>query len=293
MERRHLVGSAVALTGLVLAGVQAVHAVQQSAQPIVQLVDAVPFVLVALSLTFAGGWLVRSREFEPDLSRIVLWGLGGAVLFAAVAALQLFGQNVALGTLDRALYVTADHVTVGAMVGVTVGLYDARSRQRFRDLQTQRDRIEAFANTAADVNNYGRELSRSDSLDEVSALCIQSLQMLFGISRAGVFVVDETVSAVDETLELPDAEAERLATRASEQDRSDVVVSADDPEAVVASGSVLTSNVGETAGGTVVLVAIVGSETSLTETDRQLTGMLLSHAATAIAKTDRRTDAVH
>lgn len=294
MERRYGYGSGIALTGLVLAAIQALHGVEQAStvpgatgteQTIVLAVEAGPFVLVALALSYAGYWLATSEACEPDLPRILAWGVGSTLLFVSVSALMLFSQRVTLGTLDRSAFVAMDLVTVGAVVGVLVGLYDARSRQRRRDLQRQHDRVEAFANKAADVNNYGQALNRSESVDEISGLCIQGIGVLLGISDVAVLAVDEDgVELLDTTLQ--DVAARDLATLAAEARESD-------PASVVTTGTTeglpdrvqrtLSINLGEHGGLAFVAIAAVSDDVAFEEEDLKLTELLASHAETALS----------
>lgn len=289
MQRRQIYGAGIALAGVLLAVVQIIQGVQQSRRPIVFVFETVPFVLMALALAFTGGWLYRQSDLSADVPRILAWGVGSTVLFASVAALMLFSQRIALGTLEQAEFVTMNHVTVGALVGVVVGLYDAQNRQRQRELEEQRDRVETFANKAADVNNYGRALNGSDSLYEVSSLCIQGIQALLGLSQMVTVVTDgENVRIVDNTIVNVDEEllAER-AGRAAEQG----------PATVEHRESVSTSVANHTSGllsicltrhngDAIVLLAMVDSSTTLADEDMQLLELLVGHARTAIGRID-------
>ena len=210
MERRHAYGWAIAATGLFLAVIQLVQGVQQleelvgisqSDQVIVFAFETFPFALIGMSLLYVGYWLTDQREFDPDLPRIAAWGVGSTVLFASLGALILFSQQVTLNTLEQGQYLATNLVTVGAVVGVLVGIYDAQGRARERELATERDRVEAFAGKAADINNYGRELHRAGSVDEISALCIEALQALLGLTASAFVVVDgEESEVVNSTL---------------------------------------------------------------------------------------------
>lgn len=190
MERRHLYGATFGIVGLLLATIQMVHATEQTDVPIAVAVDGVPFAMLGLALSFAGYWLATSTEYEADLPRIAAWAVGGTLLFAAVVALMLFSQRVATGTLNRVTYTAIDGVTVGAIAGTLVGLYDARSRHHRRRLQRERDRTEAFARKAADLNNYGRALAQSSSVEEVGAFCIQAVSSLLGHDQTAYVEVE-------------------------------------------------------------------------------------------------------
>jgi GAF domain-containing protein len=284
MQRRHLSGGGLAAAGLLIAVIQVFHGLRQSTRPLVLLFETVPFVLVALTLSYAGYWLASNEQFDADVGRVLAWGGGGVVLFVSVGALQLFSQRVFLGTLDRASYVAIDFVTVGAVVGILVGIYDARSRQTLRELERERDRIEAFGNKAADVNNYGRAVNQCGSVDEVSALCIQAMQALLGVSEVAVLALSEETAVIDDTiLNVSEETLRSLGDRAGDGERATVVTHGDVPASLVdrtnAVVSVEITTVGETS---FVLVALAGSDARFEEEDVQLLELLTAHAGTAI-----------
>ncbi len=284
MQRRHLSGGGLAVVGVVLAVIQVFHGIQQTDRPLVLLFETAPFVLVALTLSYAGYWLTTNEQFGDDIERILAWGVGGIVLFASIGALQLFSQRVFLGTLDRSSYVAIDFVTVGGVVGILVGIYDARSRLRLRELERERDRIEAFGNKAADVNNYGRAVNRCDSVDEVSALCIQAMQALLGVSEVAVLALGDETRVIDDTiLNVSEETLRSLGERAGDGERATVVTHdavpdplADQTNAVV---SVEITTVGD---ASFVLVALAGPDARFEDEDVQLLELLTAHAGTAI-----------
>ncbi len=292
MERRQQYGGAIAAGGVVLTLVQLVQGSQQLGeldgltgvdQALVFLFGTAPFVLIGLALVYAGYWLSRERRFEPDLPNIVAWGVGSTVLFASVGALLLFSQQVMLGTLENASAVVVNQITVGAVVGILVGVYDARSRSRKREIERERDRIEAFAGKAADINNYGRELNRAQSINEVSALCIEGLQTLLGLTEtAFIGIEDGEQSVINSTvMNVDDGTLIELSQDAVEYDRATVNIR-DSPAAVETRDErLLTLLVTDHDDAAVVLLAFSGDE-QFDEEDIQLLELLISHAATAL-----------
>jgi hypothetical protein len=285
MERRHLYGGGIAVVGVFLAVVQLWHGLEQTRRGIVLAFEAGPFVLVALTLLYAGYWLASNEEFEQYMQRILLWGAGGIVLFVSVGALLLFSQRVFLDTLDRAAYVAIDHVTIGAVVGILVGLYDARSQQTFRELERERDRVEAFGNKAADVNNYGRALNQCKTVDEVSALCIEAMQNLLGVSEVAVLALEgDTMTIIDDTiLNVSKETFASLGEQARDAERASVVTH----EAVPAelderATAVVTVEMSARSDASFVLVALTTAETAFETEDIQLLELLTAHAGTAI-----------
>ena len=280
MERRHIYGGAIAVTGIILTGVQIAQGLQQSTRPIVFAFESAPFVLVALALAFIGGWIARQEEFESELPIVVGWGVGGTILFASLGALLLFSQQVTLGTLEQAQYVAMNQVTVGAVVGTLVGIYDARNRLSMHELEQERDRVESFANKAADINNYGRELSQFESIDEVSALCIQAMQALLGLTEIAVVVsADNQHELVDDTvINVEDETLFEIADQTREQEESAVNIR-DSPPALRRSEDVVTVLVTDHEDSSVAIVALTGDTTEFGEEDMELLEQLMRHAS--------------
>lgn len=292
MDRRGQYGGVIAVTGIVLTAIQLVQGNQQRGdlgglsgadQALVFLFGTAPFVLVGLTLVYAGYWLSGQTQYEQDMPRIVAWGVGSTVLFASVGALLLFSQRVMLGTLENAPSMVINQVTIGAVVGVLVGVYDARSRSRQREIERERDRIEAFAGKAADINNYGRELNRAASIDEVSALCIEGFQTLLGLTEtAFVGIEDGEQTVINSTvMSVDDETLVELSTGATDNEQATVTIQ-DTPDGLDSrNGRLLTLLVTEHDGAAVVLLAFAGEE-EFGEEDIQLLELLVSHAATAL-----------
>jgi len=290
MQRRTLYGAGLVATGVLLAGTQFVQGLQQlggfegTDRVLVFAFETVPFVLVALSLSFVGYWLTTQAQFEPDLPRILAWGAGSTLLFASVGALFVFSQQVTGTTFQQAQYIAMNQITVGAVVGVLVGLYDARSRLRQRELQAERDRVETFAQKAADVNNYGRELNRSSSLAEVSSLCIQGLGTFLDVTEMAFVVTDgEEYEFVDNTvLDTPEEALSGIIDGALDQEPASVVAESS-PDGVDRGEQVVSILITAREESSVVLLAF-SDEPGLGEEDVQLIEMLVAHAATAVER---------
>lgn len=285
MARRHVAGLAIAVVGLGLAVLQVAHALAQTGVPLAQLFEAGPFALLALALTYSGYWLATAPSFEGDADRILAWGGGGMAVLLAVAALILFGQNVATGSLARGTYLAVDLATVGAVAGVIVGLYDARNRASLRELAEQRDRVQTFANRAADVNNYGRALNQCADVDDVSGLLVQAVQALLDLDETAVLerdgerfrVVESTVSAVDA------AALATLAERTADAPSATVETYRENlpPGVAARTDTVVGLLVTDTVGPPVVILALGDGRTIADETV-QLFELLVAHAGTAL-----------
>jgi hypothetical protein len=297
MRQRHLYGGLLAVIGLVLAVLQTLHGLQQPTVPVAQAVDVLPFAVSGLAVAYTGYWLATETDYEADTQRVFSWALGGALVFASVAALLLFNRNVAGGTLDRAAFVAVDNVTIGVLSGVLVGLYDARSRARMRDLRAERDRVESFAQKAADVNNYGRAISKSSSIEEITAYAIEGVETLTGFYETVVIELDdEGASVLGSTWVGVEAETARdLAWRGLDQDEGEALFHDDDLSGSLDDvNTVLVSLVARLDGSAVVLLSVSHSDADVAEEDVQLLELLVSHAAAALERlSDGRIAAGH
>lgn len=288
MKRQVLAGTGLAAGGFVLAVVQYVHAVQQTDIPIAIAVDALPFAAMGLALVYAGYWLARDAAFEGAATRVVIWGAGATIAFAAVAALLLFSQRVTMGTIDRAAFLTVDVLTVGALTGVLVGLYDAQSRSRLRELEAERDRVEAFGQKAADVNNYGRAIASAGSDDAIAAYITEAVSSLTGIDETAVLRVrGDEAELLSNTVRT--ARAERVAEFARavrEAPRGDVVAHGSDGPVDLGEGvsDVLSAVVTDDGETTTVVVAVDTTGSRSGEEDRKLLELVVSHATVRLEK---------
>lgn len=287
MQRRHLWGGTLAAVGLVLAGIQVIHAVRIAGGPVAAAVDALPMVAVALALAFTGLWLARRPGYEADLPRIVAWCAGGTVVFLSLAALTLFSQRLVADEFLRAAALAVDNVTVGATSGALVGCYDARSRRRLRSLERERDRIEAFGGKAADVNNYGRAIARCDAVSGVAAFCIEAVATLLDVRHSAVLELSgDAMRVVGNTTEADRETLRALAEAALDQEVGAVEVRESVSGDGVGADTVLSALVSDHPDASVVMITLIENGEPVTEADRELLGLLLSHARMAIERID-------
>lgn len=282
MDVRDISAGGIMGAGFVLVVLQLFQGVQQldgfegTDLYVVFAVETLPFVVISMALMYVGSWLFTGSEVDDELPRVVAWAAGSVALFGSLAALLVFSLQVTLAgeTLEQAPFVVVNLVTVGALAGVLVGIYDARSRIHQRDLEHERDRVEQFANKAADINNYGRALNRSESVEEVSSLCLEAMQTFLGLTDLAFAVVDEEIQLVDDTtVGVDQAVLGELIEQSHDQEQA-TAVSHESPDAI-------TFNVTDNAEGTFVVVALP-DENSLGEEDIQLLEMLVAHTATAL-----------
>lgn len=291
MEERDLYAGGITVTGVVLVALQLFQGVQQLEAfegvdlIIVFVFETLPFVVVALALAFVGSWLYTDAEIGTEMQRVAIWGLGSVLLFVSLAALLIFSLEVTLGNvIPQTPFVVINLMTVGAFVGVLVGIYDARSQITRQEMERERKRVESFAKKAADINNYGRELNRCGSVEEVSSLCLQAMQTFLGLTNLAFVITDEgeTTFVDDTTVGVSTDNLESLARESLGQEPA-TVVTHDLPENnkkdVDTAFSLLITTHDD---GSAVLLALTDGDTVIADEDTQLLEMLVSHAATAL-----------
>ncbi|MFC7072088.1 hypothetical protein ACFQJ7_04270 [Halovenus rubra] len=294
MEARDLSAGGIMISGFVLVVLQLFQGVQQlegfdgTDLYIVFIFETIPFVLVGLALMYIGSWLLTQADLDDEIERVVAWAVGSSILFSSIAALLIFSLEVTLSSaanvLEQAPFIVVNLLTVGALAGTLVGIYDARRRIHQRELEHERDRVEQFANKAADINNYGRELNRSDSVEEVSSLCLQATETFLGLTNLAFAVMDteETVLVDDTTVGVPESVLFDLATDSLEQQPA-TAVSHDLPAGNERrSDGALTLLITNTDDETIVLIALDDDSVSISEENLKLLEMLVAHAGTAV-----------
>ncbi|MFB6163895.1 MAG: hypothetical protein ABEJ31_01940 [Haloarculaceae archaeon] len=298
--QRQITGGALAVAGLAVSAGQVALALSATPSAVGRVVAGGPFVLMALAVAFVGGWLASGADGLERPTLVVGWAVVGAVVAASTAALVTFAANVSVPRTPAWAVgptVGVDAATAGLLGGSLIGIYDAQRRARLAALERERDRTERFANRAADLNNYGRALNETESLPEVSALCVEAGETLVDL-RGSAFVTyrDGAATVVDGTIAGVDADAiAALADRAADQEPATVAVhTADLPDALGADvASVATIPVARGPDHpTAVIVALGRGEEPLPPETRSLLELLVSHAGTALATASRRADPV-
>lgn len=286
--RARVAATAVSLFGVGLVAVQVVRWPRSALEAVF---TSLPFVLIALALVYVGVWLLRTDEHRPHAHLVLAWTLGGGAAFGAVALLVVIGTAVPRGFFG-APTVVIDTVSAGALAGALVGLYDAQSRNRFAALQRERDHVERFAHKAASLNRYGKALNQSTTIHEVSALCIEVLELLIGSQNAAVVLVhDSTATVVDATV-APDGRDSLgpIAMEAAEHPSMETVRCPSDlscslpPELAV--DELVAVPIPVETVGTVVLMALTRSDRTYADEDLDLLESLSAHVGTALPDVD-------
>ncbi|MEZ3115462.1 hypothetical protein RYH80_05970 [Halobaculum sp. MBLA0147] len=182
MRRESLAAGALLCVGVALAAVQATAF--DGGVTTATLVRSGPMLAVAGAVVYGGAWLLRNGAPAGDADRILAWTLGGGVTVGAVVVLAAIGRAVpAVGAL------AVDGATGGVLAGLLVGLYDARGRAR-------REEVESFARRVSALNQYGKALNNSATVDEVSALCVEAVEYLVAGDGAAFVLVDDGATGV-------------------------------------------------------------------------------------------------
>jgi hypothetical protein len=208
MRRDLLFGVALSAVGLLLGAGQLLTVADGSGGAALR---TAPMLAMAATIVFAGAWLVRNDTYVGYTDRVLAWSLGGAAALGSVLVLAFVGRATAIDPLG----VILDGLTGGALAGLLVGLYDSRSRERMAT-------IESFARRVEALNQYGKALNRSATIDGISGLAVEAVEFLVAGDGAAFVVVDDETTVVDSTLR-GDHEMDVLEAIAAEVDDVDEV----------------------------------------------------------------------
>jgi len=209
MQYRSGIGGGLVLVGVLLIVVQTLEYLRFPAASTTLLFNTVPFALVSAAIVYTGVTIATTDSYGEYATLLVTWAVGSAVGFVAVFTLitgtsEQAGLTLLLGAVDAG--------SAGGLAGLLIGLYDAQSRQTLTT-------VEGFADKLEGLNKYGKVLNQSQTVESVSALCIEVVEVVLDGDGA-VFMRgdDESFSVVDTTL--PDVDPEGAIGRAA-RDMSD------------------------------------------------------------------------
>ena len=274
MRRETLAATALALVGVGLATAQAATLTAGSTTTVV--IRNGPMFAVAAAVTFAGVW--TGLRSTPETERVVGWTVGGGATVAAVFLLAVLGAGLPTGPFAYLV----DGFTGGTLLGLLVGVYDVRSRER-------RSQVEAFARSVAALNQYGKALNSSQTLDEISGLCVEAVEFLVSGDGAGFLLVDEAdnVTVVDSTLR-PGVERATLESVATTVDPDDELAAVQYAEVAAEPGSddpdgALVIAVGTGHERAMIVSLATATDTEYDDEDIDLLETLAAHVSTALA----------
>ncbi|MFB6176252.1 MAG: GAF domain-containing protein [Halobaculum sp.] len=293
MRREQLYAGTLVAVGVGIAAAQVSTLATETGTAAV-LLRSVPMIAVAAAVVYGGGWLLVRGTPGGHADRVLAWTLGGGLTLSAVVVLATVGRGVSLPLVTDAL-------TGGVLVGLLVGLYDARSRERL----TQ---VESFARKVKALNQYGKALNRSKTLDQISALCVEAVEFLVAGDGAAFVVVEdggdtddgesseETVRVVDSTLR-GDHELRVLESLAGEIDATDDIEAVRYAETGVELGeespdAALVISVPTETGRALIVSLSTTTDIEYDEEDVDLLETLAAHVSTALSHTTERDRAV-
>jgi two-component system OmpR family sensor kinase len=162
-------GTVIAVAGLVLAVVHLQSAVRLRAFPRLLVVEAVVPLVLALAVVGIGGLLREGRLGPtPAADRVLGWSVVGTVALV-VAVGWLFADAAIRGqSVPGAGRTVLNAATLGAVVGLVVGIYDARG-------QCQRRRAEQLTRINDTLRIATQEMVSATERDELEAVVCERL----------------------------------------------------------------------------------------------------------------------
>ncbi len=280
MQYRPVIGGGLVLAGLLLAGIQLLQLTQLPGSAAALAFNTLPFVLIAVAISYTGVTIARKEAYETYATRIVSWGVGSAVGFVAVFFLstgttEQAGLTLLLGAVDAG--------SAGGLAGLLVGLYDVKSRQTLAT-------VEAFADKLDGLNQYGKVLNQSSDVESISSLCIEVVEFVLGGDGA-VFLTDRggEFKPVSSTLTEPDSSTLQEAAEAMTAHDPLVTVTENEGfDAIRNGGSGTTLGIQIPHGEkTAVLFAVFYDLDEPDEETVDLLEILAAHVGTALSSIER------
>ena len=279
MRRETLAAVTLSALGVGLAVAQALTAGDGTTAAVA--IRTGPMLAVAAAVTYVGGWATVRDVPGGETDRLLAWTVGGGLTVAAVSTLAVLGVAGSVAVVGLLL----DGFTGGGLLGLLVGWYDVRGR-------ADRDRIRAFAQSASALNTYGKALNSSQTLDEISALCVEAVEFLIPGDGAAFLLVDETgdepgVTVVDSTLR-GDEELAVLESLAAAVEPDEEIEAARYAETAVDLGgdspeAALVISVRADRGRAMIVSLSTTAEIDYDDEDVDLLETLAAHVSTALA----------
>jgi signal transduction histidine kinase len=112
---------------------------------------------VTLSLVVIGAviWIHR-RPFEDVVGRIGTWCFVGATVLVAVSVLSITHQRIEGVRMTDPLFAITGHATLGAILGLLVGVYDGQRKKRGEELRCEQKRTRQLNNQLTVLNRILR-----------------------------------------------------------------------------------------------------------------------------------------
>ncbi len=110
-----------------------------------------------LSLVVIGSaiWIHR-RPFEDGVGRIGTWCFVGATVLVAVSVISITHQRIEGVRMADPLFAITGHGTLGAILGVLLGVYDRQRQKRGEEFRRERERAHQLNNQLTVLNRVLR-----------------------------------------------------------------------------------------------------------------------------------------
>lgn len=122
---------------------------------------ALPAMMGLLVLSSAG-WLLYRDATDNRIFRIGVWCSTLTIFTIALGLVNLYSEWLIGGTLESTIIMMANSATIGAVLGLLVGFYDADRREHNQILQQQQTRIENLNERLTVLNRMLRHDIRND-----------------------------------------------------------------------------------------------------------------------------------
>lgn len=134
--RRRLLGAGFVIgSGLLLGVIELVHFQRMESMLGTILHVVVPFVL-AIGLVVAGLWLWQSQYDDMDIVRVAGWEIAGMAALSIAFFWILAHEFIRGGTFHHSPFMLVNTLITGGLVGIVIGVYDARNRRLERQRST-------------------------------------------------------------------------------------------------------------------------------------------------------------
>lgn len=195
------VGSSLVVSaiGAVTLGFHFAHLLQELGEPVALLVGILPPMVISLSLTGGGIWLLRLDLPTWAYDRALGWTVAGLVA-VTITGWFISVYQTAHGTpLTDTVFMYANWVATGSLGGFVLGVYDARRVSVQQELRAERDRL------ADKEQALSRENKR---LESFASILSHDLRNPLNVARGNVALLDEESDVVE--LEAIDGALERM-----------------------------------------------------------------------------------
>lgn len=140
-NKRALGGGIVLAVGVLLGGIELFHLREMSSTIAMAVFSVLPF-LTDLVLIGVGIRLLGSQFDGDETLRIAGWVLLGMAVLGSLVVWTITHQHSRGRPFSHAQFVTVNNLSVGGVVGFSVGWHDALRRRYRRDAETERARLE-------------------------------------------------------------------------------------------------------------------------------------------------------